>query len=181
MTATVPPDTLPPMNEIPEDNAYAVAVRGRRTAATVLLFVAGAALFSRYLPFNWRESLPLLLGLGFIVWSALARVRGLLVPGGILVGVGVGALLRAEYGNAAFLLSLAGGFLLVAGLAAVLFGREKCWRWPLWPAAGLALAGSVQLAGPEARQWFHAAQSSWPYALIVVALFLFFTKPARAA
>jgi hypothetical protein len=169
------------MNETPEAKAYAVAVRGRRTAAVVLLFVAGAALFGHYLPFNWRESLPLLLGVGFIVWAALARVRGLLVPGGILVGVGAGVMLRAEYGNAAFLLAMAGGFLLVAGLAAVLFGKEKGWLWPLWPAAGLAFAGFVQLAGPDARKWFHAVQPFWPYALIVVALFLFFTKPAPKA
>lgn len=167
------------MNENPEDKTYAAALRGRRVAAVVLLVVAGAALAGPYLPFNWRDSFPLLMGVAFIVWSALARSPGLLVPGGVLTGIGVGTLLRSEYGNGAFLLSMAGGFLLIALLAPVLFGRDKRCRWALWPAAGLAFGGLMQLGGPEMRELLRTLQPFWPLALIMVALFLLFTKPAR--
>jgi hypothetical protein len=87
--------------------------------------------------------------------------------------------LRGEYGNGAFLLSMAGGFLLLAGLSRVMFAGRKCALWPLWPAAGLAFAGLMASAGPDAREWFRTARPYWPYALIVAALFLLFSKPGR--
>ena len=129
---------------------------------------------------NWRDSFLLLMGVAFLVWAALVRSPGLLVPGGVLVGIGVGTLLRAEYGNGAFLLSMAGGFLLIATLSRILFGREKACCWALWPAAGLAIAGCLQFAGSDVRQSLRAVQPFWPYVLIAVALFLLFSKPAPA-
>lgn len=168
------------MDEQSEVKSCGDAVRGRRVAAGVLLVVAGVALAGPHLPFNWREGMLLLLGVGFIVWSALARSPGLLVPGGVLTGIGTGTLLRAEYGSGAFLLAMAGGFLLIAALHPLMFGRgKKGALWPLWPAAGLGFAGLVQLTGPDARQWFRAVQPFWPYVLIVVAVFLLFAKPSR--
>jgi hypothetical protein len=169
------------MNENSEDKSPADALRGRRVAAVVLLVVAGAALAGPHLPFNWRDSMLVLMGVAFIVWSALVRSRGLLVPGGVLVGIGVGTLLRPAYGEGAFLLSMAGGFLLIAALGPILFGRSRVCRWAIWPAAGLGFAGLVQLAGPDAREWFRAVRPLWPYALIGVALFLLFTKPSPKA
>jgi len=168
------------MNDQPKDKSYTEALRGRRIAAVVLLVVAGGALAGPHLLFDWRESLLVLLGVGFIVWSALARSPGLLVPGGVLTGIGIGTLLRPAYGNGAFLLSMAGGFLLIAVLNPLMFERGKkgaC--WPLWPAAGLGFAGLLQLAGPDVREWFRAVRPFWPYALIAAALILFFTKPGR--
>jgi hypothetical protein len=169
------------MNDLPETKSYAESVRGRRIAAVVLLVVAGAALAGPYVPFNWRDGFLLLMGVGFIVWSALARSPGLLVPGCVLVGVGGGILLRAEYGGGAFLLAMAGGFLLLAGLTRVMFRDHKGANWPLWPAAGLAFAGLMTSAGPDAREWFRTARPYWPYVIIVVALFLLLSKPARKA
>lgn len=167
------------MNETTEDNSYAEALRGRRTAAAVLLIVAAVALAGPHVPLNWRDGFLALMGVGFIVWSALARSRGLLVPGGVLTGIGVGAMLRPEFGHGAFLLSMAGGFLLIALLAPLLFGRG-C-RWAFWPAAGLAFAGLIAMAGPEARAMFRELRPLWPWLLIGVAVFLLFSEPARKA
>ena len=114
------------MNDIPE-NSSADAVRSRRVAATVLLLVAGLALGGKYLPFAWRDGLLLFLGVAFIVWAALGRVAALLVPGGILTGVGTGILLHSEYGGAVFLLALAGGFALIPVLSLLLFQRRVGW------------------------------------------------------
>jgi hypothetical protein len=157
------------------EKSPAAALYGRRVAGTVLLLVAGFALFGKYLPFAWRDGVLLLLGGGFIVWGAVGRVAALLIPGGILVGIGAGALLRPEYGNAVFLLAMAGGFALISGLTYVFF--QKWVRWPVYPAGGLAFAGALQLAGSGLRQLLGDFAPYWPYALIAIALYLLFTKP----
>ncbi|MEI6106043.1 MAG: hypothetical protein WCR49_03425 [Opitutae bacterium] len=162
------------MNDSPE-KISASALHARRSAATVLLLVAGFALFGKYLPFAWRDGALLLLGCGFIVWGAVGRVAALLIPGGILVGIGTGALLRPEHGNAVFLLAMAGGFALISVLTYVFF--QKWVRWPVYPAGGLAFAGAIQLAGSGLRQWLRDFAPFWPYALIAIALYLLFTKP----
>jgi hypothetical protein len=160
-----------------DTKSAADGLRGRRVAAGVLLAVAAVALLGQYLPLNWREGFVLLLGVGFVVWAGLARSRGLLVPGGVLVGVGTGILLRGEYGHGAFLFSMAGGFLLISLLSSLMFGREKSVWWPIFPAGGLAFAAVMATAGPEAREWWRAVQPFWPWALVAVALYLLFTKP----
>jgi hypothetical protein len=143
--------------------------------AGVLLLIACSSLFGRYVPMDWRETGPLLLGLAFIAWAALVRSPGLLVPGGMLTGIGVGVLLREEYGNAAFLFSLSGGFLLVGLLSGLIFGRGA--RWTVFPAAGLAFAGLTQVAGPEVRFWLREFRPVWPFILILVAGYLLLVKP----
>ena len=168
------------MNENPEDkNAATIepGLRGRRTAAGVLLFVAGVALARQYLAFDLGQSFLLLLGVAFIVWAALARLPGLLVPGGVLVGVWAGQWLRPQFGDAAFLFSLAGGFLLITLLSLAIFGRRGCWWWPLFPAGGLAFAGLVRIAGSNLREWLQLMQPLWPWVLVAVALYLLFTRP----
>ena len=152
---------------------------GRRVAAVILLLVGVSALAAPHLPFHAREAVLLLMGLGFIVWAALSRCAGLLVPGGILTGLGIGVLLRPLYGNGIFLLSMAVGFLLISLLQGLLF-RRWVW-WTLWPAAGLAIAGLAQSAGPDLRDWFRNYGSFWPYLLIALAAWLFFTKPSPRA
>lgn len=152
---------------------------GRRVAAAILLLVGVSALATPHLPFQTREAILPLMGLGFIVWAALSRCAGLLVPGGILTGLGVGVLLRPLYGNSIFLVGLAGGFLLICLLRGLLF-RRWIW-WPLWPAAGLAFAGLAQSAGPDLRDLFRNYGSLWPYLLIALAAWLFFTKPGPRA
>lgn len=147
--------------------------RGRLVAGGVLLAVACAALAAPYLPpgFAGRAFVPFL-GVAFVIWAALSRSAGLLVPGGVLLGVGIGTWLQASYGPAAFLFSMAGGFLLISVLSLLLFGaKHKTW-WTVFPAGGLAFAGIVVGGGPTIRETLRAMQGYWPYALIVVAIAL---------
>ncbi len=167
------------MNDTTKEKTYEDTLRGRRTAAGVLVVVALAALAGPYVPFSWRDSFLVLMGVAFMVWAALVRSPGLLVPGGVLTGVGVGTLLRPEFGNGAFLLSMSGGFLVIAGLSRLLFARTKGCVWPFWPAAGLAFAGLASMGGPETRELLRAVKPLWPFVLIAVAAFLLLTKPAR--
>ena len=151
--------------------------RGRRVAAIVLLVFAAVALGKDYLPFNWRDAMLALLGIGFVVWAGLARSSGLLVPGGVLIGIGVGIMLRGYFGAPAFLFAMAGGFLLISVLSLAMFGRDKNTWWTLFPAGGLAFAGLVQVAGSDMRTWIRSAGQFLPYLAIVVALGLLFWKP----
>jgi hypothetical protein len=151
--------------------------RGRLVAGCILLTIAVLALAAPHVRWAWQGGgFLLLLGVAFVVWAALGRVAGLLVPGGILIGIGVGTALRPEYGNTGFLFSLAAGFLLISVLQLALFGRKagKGW-WTVWPAGGIALSAIVSSGGPELREFFRALRDYWPYALIVVALALIFS------
>lgn len=158
-------------------NGATDGLRSRRVTAGVLLAVAAVALLGKYVPLQWRDSFLPLLGVGFVVWAGLARVSGLLVPGGILIGVGLGTMLRGAYGHAAFLFSMAGGFLLISVLSILMFGREKNRWWTVFPAGGLAIAGVAAASGPDAREWWRAVQPLWPWALVAVAIYLLLTKP----
>ena len=50
-------------------------------------------LVSQFVEFNGLYFL-LLLGLGFIGWAVIGRNKGLIIPGGILFGIGLGTVLN---------------------------------------------------------------------------------------
>lgn len=158
-------------------------VRSRRITAMILVLVAIAALLGQHLELNFGRLIPLMLGIGFIAWSLLAREWGLLVPGGILTGLGTGLVaqqvLHMNRGveSGVFLLCFSGGWILITMLSQMAFGRRVL--WPLWPAAAMAFAGVVQLAGSDFWQWFRWLRPYWPFALILVAAFLWFAKPPK--
>lgn len=155
------------------DSSPADPRRGRRVAALVLLTVAGFALLSPHIPWSWRGGILLPMGVVFLVWAALVRSAGLMVPGGVLSGLGVGLGLMPQFGPAAMMFGMAGGFLLVAGMNRLVIGRTFAW-WPLWPAAGLSFAGLMVIFGREQRELWRLAGEFWPYAAIAAALWLFF-------
>lgn len=101
----------------------------------------------------------------------------MIIPGGILIGIGVGsflasgpyATLSSKGQGGVIMLSLGGGFLLVTLLTAFL--RKVHW-WALIPAAVLAVIG-LGLVG-ESAGWevMRTLGTAWPIALIVVGVFL---------
>ena len=147
-----------------------------RVAGFVLLLVAGWALLDRYTDFNAQLAVPLLLGVIFTGWSIVAKEWGLLVPGGILIGIGSGMLLtrvtdlsRAG-GSGVFMLCFAAGWLLITFVSAAVFKRRVL--WPLIPGLVMAILGAADMAGPEFRQTMRLAQEYWPWALLTVAAWL---------
>ena len=160
-----------PASGSPESPPPASPRRGRLVAGGVMLAVALVALAGPYLPVAWdRPFLLVAIGLGFLIWGALGRVGGLLVPAGVLLGVGFGAWLRGPYGNAAYLLSLAAGFLSISLFYLLIFGRKGQVWWTVWPAGGLALAAAFTAGGPEVRAFFRALHEYWPWALLAAAV-----------
>ncbi len=114
-----------------------------------------------------------LLAVVFLLAGVLGRRSGLIIPGGILAGIGVGALLMEgpfkylqdpERGGV-FMITFAGGWLFIT-LASLLIGRQIL--WPLIPAAFLGLFGIVLLAG----QTTILNTIGWPIILIAIGLYL---------
>ena len=136
-----------------------------------------SALLSR--AFGWQGAAPILLPLGaaFFTISALSGFRGPLLPAGILLGLGVGFLLRAPLepwvpGWASLLLGLGSGFLLVAAIDRTRGRRRE--PPPLVP--GLILTGIalVSAAGSSEafRDLFVRLEPFWPVALIGAGILL---------
>lgn len=145
----------------------------RRVAGFVLLLIAGWALLDRYTVFNVQLAVPLLLGVVFTGWSIVTKEWGLLVPGGILTGIGMGILLMRSTDlsrageSGVFLLSFAGGWLMITLLSAAVFKRRVL--WPLIPGLVMAALATAELAGSEFRQAMRLVQDYWPWALLAVA------------
>jgi hypothetical protein len=100
------------------------------------------------------DSLALVLGMELLVWAGIARQDALLVTGGVLTGIGIGVLLAAwplheaepHVIGAAFLLSVAAGFVVVAVLSSWWQPRQG-WAWIC--AAVIAVVGGGLFTGSD--------------------------------
>ncbi|MEO7600499.1 MAG: hypothetical protein ABIV50_16320 [Opitutus sp.] len=154
----------------------------RRRWGVALLIVSVLALLNRYFPVSSEYLILPLLGVGFTVWAVAVRSLGLLVPGGILMGVGFGLSAQRFYGvgagtgtgQAVFLCCLAGGFLLIT-LLALIFFRSRV-LWPLWPAGFIAATAIIRLMGSGWQNHLWRIQPYWPFALLVIALWLLLSR-----
>ncbi len=121
--------------------------------------------------------LPVLASI-FLVWGIATRKSGLLIPGGVLAGLGVGTLVIEylvktqpdERQSGIFLLCMAAGFCLIP-LLSILFTSERH-LWALIPASILALIGGVLYIGGGAMQAFILLGKGWPLFLIAAGLYL---------
>lgn len=96
------------------------------------------------------------LGCVLLVWGTVVRKIGLLIPGGVLAGIGLGVMatqgplgLRGPDAQGGVILASMGlGWAAVAVLA-VVFVDRRAW-WPLIPAAVLGTLGLALLTGGSA-------------------------------
>jgi hypothetical protein len=116
-------------------------MRGRQVAGVVLVGV-GVALLVVTLTGIGGELVVLLGGVAFLASHLATRSYGLLVPGGILTGIGAAMLLD----DLPFELGLGAGFLLIV-LVQLATGapREGGWWWPLVPGGILVTLGVASL------------------------------------
>lgn len=158
-------------------------IKNRNTLAAGLGLIALGALFLLVQVFeNIDFGLMILPAMGviFLAWGLGARQVGLLVPGGILSGLGVAILLvedvftglsdDAEGG--VFVLAIAAGFVLV-WLLGTLVLRQTSW-WALIPGGIMALIGAALMIGGEALEALELLNYVWPVALIVGGLAILF-------
>jgi hypothetical protein len=182
------------MNEQPLEGGATTQTPEPRRRGTHRSIVMGAALIAfgvLALIANFAQSslLGLLIlpaiGVIFVVWGILVRQVGLLIPGGILLGIGVGALLSQEVfvglsdtqQGGVVTLSMGVGFLLIIPLA-LMFTRARVW-WPVFPGVILALIGVALLIGGQALTVLEIAGRFWPVLLIAIGVYFVYRASRR--
>ncbi len=138
----------------------------------VILIVVGVTLFAIQLLHLDADVIVLVIGLVFAIAYAGTRRYGLLIPAGILTGLGAGILLE-DFGvmGEPVVLGLGLGFLAIYGGDLLTSGARAPGRWwPLIPGAILTvIAGAESTFGAEGAR---VIQQGWPILLIAVGAWL---------
>jgi hypothetical protein len=112
-------------------------------------------------------------GVAFLVAYLATRRYGLLIPAGILCGLGTGLVVAAQGGpGGAVPLGLGIGFAAITAVDAVLGDDDPAW-WPLIPGGILIVVGGSQIAGIRDLGIYVV-----PAALVIVGLLLVL-RPTR--
>ena len=109
----------------------------------------------------------LIIGSVFIAFYFYTRNFGLLIPGSIMTGLGIGLVLEESMrapGNFV-LIGLGGGFVTIF-LVALLYERKKQW-WALIPGGVLLLLGL-----PDTQDIVRAVFQNWPLILVIVGVLI---------
>lgn len=150
-------------------------MNGQRLAGLILLAVGTVLLLvtTTDLDGSW-----LLVGVGAAFLAAFAATRsyGLLVPGGIITGLGVGVVLDGlGLPSPVVPIGLGLGFVAIAVLHLLIGGAsEGWWWWPLIPGGILSVTATAELADIE-----DLGAYLLPVVLIVVGLALLLGRRAR--
>ncbi len=163
-------------NEITEKRRNGALIGG-----AILISIGLFSLVENIFHMSWGLYFLPFLAVIFLAAGLYTRRPGLLIPGGILAGIGAGAIVVDQYmpyltdqaRGGAFLLVFAGGWLLIT-LASLVIGRLML--WPLFPAAFLGLTGAALTAGQTGLQILHYYGYFWPIVLIVIGLYLVFRR-----
>jgi len=153
----------------------------------VLILIGMYALLSQYISLDFSSLALPSLGVIFILLAFVTRSRGLLIPGGILSGLGAGAVITSYYhlpeqqSSGLFLLLFAAGWILIVVLSLLMNlvegvpGRRSMW-WPLIPAIPMIFVGVPYLMGGEALKILSLYSLAWPILLIGAGVFILFVR-----
>jgi hypothetical protein len=164
------------MNTTLDSNTTRTSRRSGGLVAGSILILIGVLSLSQFIPGLDLDFFFLpAMGLIFLAAGLLSRTPGLLVPGGILMGVGAGALLVDGQGflpmlgaldrGGVFMLSMAGGFALISATS-LLIGKRMFWA--LIPAFFMALVGAALLIGETGLMALQVLGYAWPVVLIAL-------------
>jgi hypothetical protein len=146
----------------------------------ILVAIGLIALVSQFvtvdIPFNMGLLIVPGLGALFLVWGILTRNAGLMIPGGILSGVGWGiyaitgpfSVWQGDNEGGVFLIFLGLGFGLITLVTAV-FAEETHW-WALIPGGIIAFVGASILFGGALLTVLAFVGKLWPLALILIGI-----------
>lgn len=148
----------------------------------ILILVGLLALLQQFVSLAWLGDLFLPgLALVFIAAGLLRNQVGLIIPGGILAGIGAGAIvenslrLPEAQSGAVVLMVFACGWALITLLSAVINRRDSrqgiAW-WALIPAGVMGAIGGLILIGGTALKALELAGKAWPLVLIALGLYL---------
>lgn len=154
-----------------------VRANGRLVAGVILIMIGLGLLAARITGMTGGSFVLLFLGGVFLAGYLARQAYGLLVPGGILLGLGVGDLLQGAFPSLEGLnsIGLGLGFMSIFAIDWLSSRRER-W-WPLVPGGILVLVGLADTSESMAQM----LQALWPFLLILVGLFLLFGSSIRRA
>ena len=147
----------------------------------ILITIGLVSLVQQFVRFDTGKIFLPMLAAIFLVAGLVGRRPGLIIPGGILAGIGIGAILiegpfsylEDPTRGGVFLLAFAGGWVLVT-LAARLINCVML--WPLIPAAFMGVIGLALVAGQAGLQFLQLAGVGWPIILIGLGIYLVFRR-----
>lgn len=148
-------------------------------AAAILIAIGILLLIAQVFQVEWLSLLVTpLLGVAFVAWSIAARAPGLMIPGGILAGLGTGILFMTQpfvtsaenelLPVAVFMFSFAAGWLLIVLLTPLAGGRPEA--WPLIPGTVFAVLGGLFWMGEPGMRILQVIGTAWPLILIVAGI-----------
>lgn len=140
-----------------------------------LILIGIALLLNQWLDIG--SYLVLLIGAGFLVWGVLSRKGGLIIPGGVLTGIGLGILFSEGPWNipmadssGMFLLCFALGWFLITLLTGLFTSRTQ-W-WPIIPGGIMAILGAAAVLRGDPRVWEEYGGWITSFILILVGVYL---------
>lgn len=153
--------------------------KGSLTGGLIMIAIGVSLMVAQLTGFGWL--FPLALGLGFLTAGALTRKPGLIIPGGILSGVGLGVIAvdnawfapaNSEASGGVFLLAFAAGWVLISVFTRLF--SDETHVWALIPGGIMALIGSLILAGQPGLVILEKIGEYWPVVLILIGLVILY-------
>lgn len=157
--------------------------RGGFIAGAVLITIGVFNLLANVLEAEWSLWLVLAIGVTFLIAGIVGKSRGLLIPGGIVSGVGAGIVAIEKLGaslvepgeGGLFLLVFSLGWLLISVMSLFIpeedGSRDFMW-WPLIPGGIMAAIGGLLFAGSTGLTVLTWIGQGWPVILIGIGLYL---------
>lgn len=175
--------TAPSTSAIAAGAGPAHTSRGRIWAAATLIGIGAGSLAIRALDVTPAGGavIVLALGIAFLVAHLVTREYGLLVPGGILTGLGAGIVASQQLviaeadSSGVVVLGLGLGFLSIWVVGGLLRVARHHW-WPLIPGGILTVVGGSVLLGGQAVQ----VLEFWPVILVGAGLLVLWRTRAAA-
>ena len=174
-TSAGPPEPPEPPAEPPEPPAADTGpgLAGQVAAGLALIVLGGALLALERLDGSPDHLFLILVGGIFLAGYFYKRAFGLLIPGGILIGLGAGLAYDDMYSESMFVIDgesaafgIGVGFLLIYAISLV-YERVHRW-WPLIPGGFLVIAGLPDFV------WVDDVLEFWPLAVMAVGVLLLF-------
>jgi len=152
----------------------------RRYVQGLVLIVVGIVLLLAMRALPVGDQNVLVVGALLLVAYAFTGRYGLLVPAGILTGLGAGIAARDWVGadRAPVLLGLGVGFLFVYVVDLARSGRQAAEWWPLVPGGILVAVGLLRIV--RGTGVLHLIAAWWPILLVVLGIWLLVRRKAVA-
>ncbi len=148
---------------------------GKHSLAAGLILVAIGSGLLLFQILDLPMIFPLVLGVIFLAAGILTRSAGLIIPGGIISGVGLGTLATTQawffpmdstQSGGLFLLLFSAGWFSITLFSKIFTAETQ--TWALIPGAILAIIGGLVLMGERGLTILELVGTYWPLILVVI-------------